>query len=376
MTQPPRTPGTATAEAVAEGVRTAQQLGLSLGDAWVAASAEAAARMFNGSAVKTMAALMAAAHPYAIDYIQQAPVLVLAVADGQANPRRRHLILTQWKQIMDRRDKLKKVMRYWALPQPLRHLKARPLTFARWRTVQILAREIDPSTLAQIIPKTHQGEWFRCVENWIDTFHRRLRRPAICAIPHLAWIGRVAMDPALRLNPGRAADMADFVFANMATFDPRVTWDQAQAGERAWHEKMAGKKAASNLWVAPDPLPEIWTHGEFEFVTLCTEAALIEEGAKMHHCVGSYWSSLNSDLCRIISLRLKGKRLATIELARHVEIIDGMDHAARQPTRQYLGSWRVRQTRGPCNRAINAPTWYAVDAWKASLRALGLKITN
>lgn len=367
------------AVAAAEAVETARQFGLSLGDHWVQPNAEAAARMFNGSGVKAMAAIMAAAHPYAIDYIQQAPVLVLAVANGEANPKRRHLILTQWKAIMDRGEKLKRILAFWGLPQPMRQLRGRPLNFARWRNVKILARDVSASSLAQIIPPKNQERWWLVMDNWIDNFRQRnLRDANIFPIPHLDWIGRMAPHSDLRVTPGRAADMADFVFANIGTFDPRVTWEQAQAAETAWHAKLAKLNGTDKVVIDPDPLPRRWTYGEFEFVALCSEAELVEEGRRMHHCVGGagYWSMVKQGMARIVSVRLGQKHFATVEVLRNVEIVDSYNHKIMTDQRAYIPSWQFRQIRGPANSNIDTPTYYAINAFRGMLRESGVKITK
>ena len=74
--------------------------------------------------------LMASAHRYAIDYIEQAPVIVLAAARGNAHVSwsERAFIQEQFRKMCESKAQLRDVMRSYGLPLPLRLLDARVLT--------------------------------------------------------------------------------------------------------------------------------------------------------------------------------------------------------------------------------------------------------
>src|SRR6478672_10861147 len=85
--------------------------------------------------------LMVRAHRYAIDYIEQAPVIVLAAARGNAHVSRseRGFIQEQFRQICQSKAQLRDVMRAYGLPLPLRLLDARVLTARRATVIRRLA---------------------------------------------------------------------------------------------------------------------------------------------------------------------------------------------------------------------------------------------
>ena len=101
--------------------------------------------------------LMAGAHRYAIDYIEQAPVIVLAAANGNAH--------VSWSE----RAFIQEQFRSYGLPLALRLLDARVLTAGRATVIRRLAL-MNPSTLAQIIPATRQKQnaWLQALQNWCE----------------------------------------------------------------------------------------------------------------------------------------------------------------------------------------------------------------
>jgi hypothetical protein len=100
---------------------------------------------------------MAGAHRYAIDYIEQAPVIVLAAAHGNAHVSwsERAFIQEQFRKMCESKAQLRDVMH--GLPLPLRLLDARVLTASRATVIRRLAL-MNLSTLAQIIPATRQKQ--------------------------------------------------------------------------------------------------------------------------------------------------------------------------------------------------------------------------
>ena len=114
--------------------------------------------------------LMVGAHRYAIDYIEQAPVIVLAATrDGE-----HAFIQEQFRKMCESKARLRDVMRSYGLPLPLRLLDARVLTARRATVIRRLAL-MNPSTLAQIIPSTQQKQnaWLRALQNWCERMASR-----------------------------------------------------------------------------------------------------------------------------------------------------------------------------------------------------------
>lgn len=73
---------------------------------------------------------------------------------------------------------------------------------------------------------------------------------------------------------------------------------------------------------------------------LLTEAALVEEGERMHHCVADYWDDCLTAGTRIVHLQLPGGERATAEFGLH-----GSAHDPRFSLVQLLG---------PCNANVSA----------------------
>src|SRR6187455_956037 len=123
--------------------------------------------------------LMAMAHRYAIDYIEQAPVIVLAAARGNANVSRteRAFIQEQFRKTCQSNAQLRDVMHAYGLPLPLRLLDGRVLTASRATAVRRLTL-MNPSTLAQIIPTTRQKQnaWLEALQNWCGWMAHRSER--------------------------------------------------------------------------------------------------------------------------------------------------------------------------------------------------------
>jgi len=102
-----------------------------------------------------------------------------------------------------------------------------------------------------------------------------------------------------------------------------------------------------SAWEADPDLPldaEGWTICE-----LTTGQMLLEEGAAMQHCVGTYIRQCAAGGCAIFSVRRDGVRVATLELL--------------------PADIAVIQLRGPCNAPVDAATSAAVACWRAGLRA-------
>ena len=113
--------------------------------------------------------LMATAHRHAIDYIEQAPVIVLAATRGYSyvSSSECAFIQEQLSNLCQSKAQLRDVMHLYGLPLPLRAIDARVLTSTRATVIRRLAM-MNPSTLAQIIPATRQKQnaWLQALQNW------------------------------------------------------------------------------------------------------------------------------------------------------------------------------------------------------------------
>ena len=289
--------------------------------------------------------LMANAHRYAIDYIEQAPVIVLAATRGRA-----HLLLSeqafvreQLSSMCESGAQLRDVMRAYGLPLPLRLIDATVLTSTRATVIRRLAL-MNPSTLAQIIPATRpkQNAWLQALDNWCGGMaYRSVRDRSQCLF--FEWAATNYPGVTYR-EANMVRHMVDFVGAHADTFNPRWTLDRARAEEQKWHAELATVKTVKRTRVALNtvidykPLPLLWEHGGLSFVALQTGKALHAEGAAMHHCVATYWQDVVNSKSRIYSICENGNRVATLELSKRL-----INY--RWETSRY----QVRQLVGPCN---------------------------
>ena len=151
--------------------------GLLKNDAWVTAAADEAEALFQNQAMKTAAVMIAVLHPSAIDYINQAPVFVMGVMNGNSFKRlkERQFVAERIRPLLENRPKLRELLAAFQLPVQLRALHASALVPSRWRAIRLLST-VQPSTLAQAIPAKPgaQAQWLRNLEAWEATMARRL----------------------------------------------------------------------------------------------------------------------------------------------------------------------------------------------------------
>ena len=289
--------------------------------------------------------LMANAHRYAIDYIAQAPVIVLAVTRGRTHIpySERAFVAEQFRNLCESGAPLRDVMRTYGLPLPLRALEAGALTASRATVVRRLAL-MNPSSLAQIIPATRpkQNAWLQALEKWCDAMAVRSGRDRSECL-FFEWAA--THYPGVTYSEADGAPhMVDFALAHAARFNPRWTLDRARAEEQKWHAELAVVDTAEHAAGALDtvidytPLPHLREHAGLSFVALQTGKALRAEGAAMHHCVATYWKDVANGGSRIYSIRENGKRVATVELDNRLI-----------PYKWGTSHYRMRQLSGPRN---------------------------
>lgn len=107
---------------------------------------------------------------------------------------------------------------------------------------------------------------------------------------------------------------------------------QREADEQANREYLARRDATT--WTSALPACEV---SGASVTPLVTGKELREEGARMHHCVGSYIDLCNRGTSRIFAIRHKDEN-ATLEL------VDAGKNA-----------WRIRQVFGPANQEVSKP---------------------
>lgn len=293
---------------------------------------------------------IAAAHPRAIQYLEAAPVLALAVP--RAN-RTRQKALDAYlgyhlAPLCARGAPLKEVLRAFHLAPPLRRLTGYGLAPGYSDTVLALSR-LPPAVLGRIVPVKPglQKRWLSVCFHWRDWMRLR-RRPADT---RFAWAAA-----AMSLDLTRCAaigHVADFASQPGEPFNEAWGWPRAAEEAHLWHARLTVDQALSGTPFTRDtqidlgPHADVADHDGFTFLALRTPLALCDEGAAMRHCVATYIADVASGRSHIVSIQRAGKRVATLELDR---------------------DWVVRQCRGKANAAPDGEVLTAAGHYAFAVR--------
>jgi hypothetical protein len=200
--------------------------GLIQNSAWIPPACDKAVRMFTDSELFLPATFLAALNEFAIDYIQQAPILVLAVT-GRANLTHRKVRLSVAKCFTvacSTSPRLSELMKSYRLAPQLRALSGSALRRHYWPLLTILST-IPPSTLAQSIPKSpeKQRKWLDAVMYTWQRFRSDHR--------FVAWGAANLRDGETRCS---ISDIGDFARNNRGAFNWRWNFAQAKAASDRW----------------------------------------------------------------------------------------------------------------------------------------------
>lgn len=323
-----------------------------------------------------IAALAAKQHRYAIEYIEQAPVLLIGAMFG-AHPSGltvldRQCITERFRSIEGM--KLKEAMAKFDLPYPLRKLRSTAITPGNAKIIWHMHR-IPPSVLSQAIPtKTRQQmAWLKAL-NVAQAKHKHLHRMPL-APDMLEWfvanVGAEAQACTLygqngtltyQAISGKTADLLDlYRGVGRDGWNMRWTFQEAQRAHDRWSFEHAknrlGRDSQGNLIaekygmtnddeVDYAPLPNVpLVVGAVTFTPLRSVASLGAEGIAMKHCVATYAVQVLSGASRIYSLTFDGRRIATLE-------IDGN------------APYNTIQLKGPCNAGVDSAVHFAVSEFR------------
>lgn len=290
---------------------------------WVEPSVSAARAMFPNQGLHPNAEFIAALHPRAVEYLEQAPVLACAMGAKRATRADRLYMASRLGGPIERGERLRSVMASVGLPQPLRQLRPFALSPGIRAIVMQLAT-IPPSPLALMIPDKpgKQRAWLRNLHSWNGLFSRRT-----APNPYFAWAARelARHDP----RPNEVTTAGDFLISNAAVWNDRWSWDRVMVEAELWHDRLASEKNLLNIGggitaetvIDYSDWPAEQVVGAFKFVKLDTPVAIFNEGRRMRHCVASYMADVINGSCTLYSIRLGDRRMATLEL---------VDGAARQ----------------------------------------------
>ena len=353
--------------------------GLLRDEPWVQACAHEAENMFAVRPLAIAAVTMVVAEPFAIDYLRQAPVLVVAAAQGMEcfRPSEREFIQQDWQAIVHDRPKLRDLLRYYGLIRPLRALKGQAFRAGptEYQTIQNLC-DIPPSPLAQAIPSAirKQHNWLRALGEWSEAMCRREQS----AKALFDWAVRAMGDHTASTAGGsldQASAVADYAAFHIGRFNRRWSYERAYRAALEWHDELAQAssekayllthKIGWNEVIDYGDLPRRRIIDGYEIVALQSGAALHAEGAEMHHCVASYAGNVIRGFSRIFSVRGDGQRLATFEVSKSGFLLASGEFL-QLPARK-RSPYKLIQIKGPYNSEVSQDVEKAIQAFISSL---------
>lgn len=130
-----------------------------------------------------------------------------------------------------------------------------------------------------------------------------------------------------------------------AALPAKLDWGSLAAGSRQWHEEVQAASLATSGSAAWDPIGLSWTSADGVWAAreLVSAASLSEEGAAMHHCVGSYSQNCVNGGSRIISILKNGERSSTLELSTTA-------FASSGALPRVAHAWTIQQNKAHCNK--------------------------
>lgn len=326
---------------------------------WVLPAAAEAEKMFSDAQLHLPAQFLAALNKFALDYIRQAPVLVVAAAHGRQLLRRQDRVEVGQRFIAacENGTKLGKLLESYQLAPQLRALSARAVRHDQRDMLVALSAMVPASPLSQAIPKRpdEQLAWLRSLQWWRAHMGRHFRNKDLL----LDWAAiNVRDDQARRC----ATDVADFAGRNRERFNLDWNFQQALAATQRWHGEIALHRPIAEA-SRPDwrtvidyaPLPSQFEVDDIAFVALQTREALHQEGARLHHCVRLYSDKVARGSSRIYSVRQAGVQTATLEIVR--------TSRAGAATHKF----RLAQLKGPRNINPSEAIWKATTHFLATV---------
>ncbi len=237
---------------------------------------------------------------------------------------------------------LKEIAEAAGIPFVFRKLK-QPKSFFSIDVSMINTCRENPDIVHSFLPKQYRSqiEFFRLCSQ---------HRPDINKVK---WIGKqIKTDKKIisRIEYNSSLYyVVDWLMGEENSWNEKMSFQRALEETRLWHNR----RTFSYCGIPEDTVfSDPWLPGlKFdigEIIPLRTAKDLIEESARMHHCVSSYASRVHNGGCYIYSFRKDGKSIATIELRKN-------DFSVYK--------YYKAQCRGPCNATVSNEIMECIDRW-------------
>jgi len=146
-----------------------------------------------------------------------------------------------------------------------------------------------------------------------------------------------------------------------AALPEKPTWTGLMRQQERWHEAHLRAEEARRQARAQETSPEMagaewpavavsWSEGDLEGVVLTTAKELSDEGQAMHHCVGSYDANCANGQSRIVSIRVNGARVSTMQISPNTAT--GKPIAIGKNNLESVASWKMEENLGVCNQRV------------------------
>jgi hypothetical protein len=246
-------------------------------------------------------------------------------------------------------------------------IDGRPLAdVAQAAGVPLWLRRMPVDALAKPLPQLPDSDLFRrrivnhlprspkLAPVWLDAVSFAAQ---VAHEPFAIWIARALTRDAKEFNVGQLRLLGLWAWFSM---HPGTTGHRLMP--RPWHPAMSFKTAREAAWdwqtrvglhinLGEAPIADMWLSpgcvDNFEFVPLRCADDIVAEAAAMENCVETYGYSLAHNRSRLWSVRMNGRRVATLQLS------------------QYAGDplVMIRQLKGERNRKVPVEMWWAARQW-------------
>lgn len=304
-------------------------------------------------AQRAVLAQFAADNPRLADLALTFPLLFFLLATTAPGPRRRDDLI----RLVVQGRQLSEVAKVAGVPLCLRRLPPEacehPLDWVDWSagTGRYLGNQIPADPVA--------------AANWLAAVYSAAR---ICEESFALWVGRcLVRSPALFLSASNGTPQLDLLaplaihawhsqhaesdlrWMAFTPWSPRMGLETAIVEARYFLNRLKlyahfGRRPIADSWI------ERGTAGNFAFVPLLSFWDVMEERIDMRNCLDCYADKLARNESRLFGVRLKGRKVATLELAPE-------RRAERRPV--------IVQLKGPGNADVPVDIWHAAFAWLA-----------
>ena len=308
--------------------------GLIKNESWIEDSARTAEKMFKKS-LQLPAIIMATRSRYAIETIQQCPILVLAATKtgwrSNAGADARERLAKTFGYALSEKRSIKKIMKFYDVNYGLRHISSRIMDKNLCNLLFHAMSLVSSSVVSQNIPKglSSQRHWVANLKRWYDS-HEAEQLDSDKALL-MDWAIKNFQAKPMDLNPD---EMADFITYNWESFNFKWSLKRLMDETDNWHhqltqdsEAVAAQKFMRANQVSFDHEFDMGILNDFknvsiqgiDFVLLNSARDLYLEGKEMVHCVYSYMNQVANKTSGIYSIRIDGKRVATMEIKRKAD---------------------------------------------------------